>query len=102
MTGAPATHLGDVSVGRRAVVRAAVWGAPVVALAVAAPLAAASSLDAGAYRLSPSCSVPGSGGPGFLLTAGPTVPLLARTTITVAVTGATTIGEVGVTAAARA
>jgi hypothetical protein len=86
----------EAALGRRAVVRAAVWGAPVVALGIATPLSAASSLDAGAYRLDPWCGVPGSSGPGFFLTAGPTAPLPARTTITVTVSGATTIGEVAV------
>ncbi|NQX35871.1 hypothetical protein [Herbiconiux sp. VKM Ac-2851] len=93
----PPTDPKDTALARRTVLRAAAWSAPVVALGVATPLAAASTIDVGAYRVTDSCSVPGSGRPGFLLTAGPIASLPERTTITVSVTGVTTIGELTVT-----
>lgn len=93
----PPTDPKNTHLARRTVLRAAAWSAPVVALGIATPLAAASVIDVGAYRLTNSCSVPGSGRPGFLLTAGPTASLPEGTTITVSVTGVTTIGDLTVT-----
>lgn len=79
-------------VSRRTIVKGAAWSVPVVALAVASPAAAASTVDVGALRLVGSCGTLGVVGPGFTLQAGPTVPLPAGTTITVTGSGVSNIG----------
>lgn len=69
---------------RRSVTAAAAWTMPVVAVAAAAPLAAASTTtDVGAYALRGTCGTLGVLGPGFTLTASPTAPLPAGTSVTV-------------------
>ncbi|MDQ0642371.1 hypothetical protein [Microbacterium murale] len=77
---------------RRTVVKGAAWSVPIVAAAVATPLAAASVVDAGAFALRGSCGVLGLLGPGFTLQAGPTTPLPVGTTITIVGSGIADIG----------
>ncbi|WP_146078082.1 hypothetical protein [Subtercola sp. Z020] len=78
---------------RRTVVKTAAWSVPAIALAVAAPMAAASGdVDLGAYRLTGTCGVLGVVGPGFTLTAGPTEALPVGTTITISGSGVANIG----------
>ena len=77
---------------RRTVLRAAAWSAPVIAVAIATPLASASDLDVGAYTLTGTCGVPGSSGPGFLLTAGPTTALPIGTSVLIIGRGVANIG----------
>ncbi|MGC0370170.1 hypothetical protein [Microbacterium sp. SLBN-111] len=80
-------------VNRRTVLRGAAWTVPVIALAVAAPVAAAASTtDASAYALNGSCGTPGILGPGFTLTASPTAPLPVGTTVVISGTGVANIG----------
>ncbi|MBB5209069.1 cadherin domain-containing protein [Chiayiivirga flava] len=54
-------------------------------------------VDLGAYALNGSCGVLGSQGPGFTLTAGPTTPLPAGTTVLTTVTGVANSGVWSVT-----
>ncbi|WP_371029216.1 hypothetical protein [Pseudoclavibacter sp. JSM 162008] len=68
---------------------------PTIAAAVAVPLAYASTtadIDVGAYVNRGTCGVPGLFGPGFTLTASPTVPLPVDTTITIIGSGVANIG----------
>lgn len=82
---------------RRTIVKGAAWSVPVIAAAVATPLAAASTdLDVGAYTLAGTCGVLGLLGPGFTLTAG-TAPLPVGTAVTVTGSGVANIGVFGVT-----
>ncbi|MCT2086764.1 hypothetical protein M3D75_11615 [Microbacterium enclense] len=46
-------------VDRRTIIKGAAWTLPVIALAVAAPAAAASTVDAGPYVLNGSCGTTG-------------------------------------------
>ena len=82
---------------RRTVVKGAAWSVPVIAAAVATPLAAASTVDVGAFALDGSCGVLGVLGPGFTLTAGPTTPLPVGTSILINGTGIANIGVFSVT-----
>lgn len=81
---------------RRSVIRAGAWSLPVVALAVASPAAAASTVDVGAYALRGSCGAPGVLGPGFTLTAG-SAALPVGTTIVITGSGVANIGVFRVT-----
>lgn len=78
-------------VSRRTVVKGAAWSVPVIAAAVAMPLAAASTIDVGAFSLRGSCGILGVLGPGFTLTAGLTA-LPVGTTIIVTGSGVANIG----------
>lgn len=84
-------------VTRRTLVKGAAWSVPIIAAAVATPLAAASFTDVGAFALRGTCGVLGLLGPGFTLQAGPTAPLPVGTTITVTGSGVANIGAFGVT-----
>lgn len=85
-------------ISRRAVVKGAAWSVPVIAAAVATPLAAASGVvEVGAFALNGSCGTLGLLGPGFTLQAGPTTPLPVGTTITITGGGIANIGVFGVT-----
>lgn len=77
---------------RRTIVKGAAWSVPVIAAAVATPLAAASTVDVGAFSLDGSCGTLGVLGPGFTIQAGPTAPLPAGTTITITGSGIANIG----------
>lgn len=81
---------------RRTVVKAAAWPVPIIAVAVATPLAAASAVDIGAFALRGTCGVLGLLGPGFTLSAGPTAPLPVGTTVAITGSGVANIGEFGV------
>lgn len=80
------------SLSRRTVVKGAGWSVPVIAAAVATPLAAASVVDVGAFALRGSCGTIGLLGPGFTLQAGPTDPLPVGTTVTITGSGIANIG----------
>ncbi|WP_435743082.1 hypothetical protein [Microbacterium sp. PMB16] len=82
---------------RRTVVKGAAWSVPVIAAAVATPLAAASTVDVGAFSVDGTCGVLGLLGPGFLITAGPTTPLPVGTTINITGGGIANIGVFSVT-----
>ena len=82
---------------RRTLVKGAAWSVPIIAAAVATPLAAASVVDVGAFALRGSCGVLGVLGPGFTLQAGPTTPLPVGTTVTVTGSGVANIGSFGAT-----
>ncbi|MDF2991978.1 MAG: hypothetical protein K0S37_2492 [Microbacterium sp.] len=82
---------------RRALVTGIAWAVPAVAIAVAAPVAAASTTDIGAYRLAGSCGAPSILGPGFTLTAGPGAPVPVGTTLLVSGTGVSSIGVFSIT-----
>ena len=82
---------------RRTVVKGAAWSVPVIAAAVATPLAAASTVDVGAFALDGDCGTLGLIGPGFELTAGPTEAIPAGTTITITGSGIANIGVFSVT-----
>ena len=83
-------------VSRRTVVRAAAWSVPVLAVAVAAPTAAASVVDVGAFHIDGTCGVLGLLGPGFTLTAG-SADLPIGTTIQILGSGVADIGVFSVT-----
>ena len=85
------------SFNRRNVVIGAAWSVPVIAAAVAAPAAAASSVELGALHLDGTCGTLGVLGPGFTLTAGPTQPLPVGTTIAISGSGVANIGVFSVT-----
>lgn len=83
---------------RRTVVKGAAWSVPVIAAAVATPLAAASgTIDVGAFALNGSCGTLGVLGPGFTITAGPTTPLPVGTTIVINGSGVANIGVFSIT-----
>jgi len=82
---------------RRTVVKGAAWSVPVIAAAVATPLAAASGGDIGAFALDGSCGVLGVLGPGFTLEASATEPIPAGTTVTITGGGIANIGVFSVT-----
>ncbi|GAB3634000.1 hypothetical protein GCM10027421_33530 [Microbacterium shaanxiense] len=84
------SHLSEPS--RRTVMKGAAWSVPVIAAAVATPLAAASVIDAGAFALRGSCGILDLLGPGFTLEAGPTTPLPVGTTVTITGSGIASIG----------
>lgn len=82
---------------RRTVVKGAAWSVPVIAAAVATPLAAASDVDLGAFTTAGTCGVLGVIGPGFTLTASATAPLPIGTTVTITGGGVANIGVFSVT-----
>jgi hypothetical protein len=82
----------NTHVSRRTLVKGAAWSVPIIAAAVATPLAAASVVDVGAFALRGSCGVLGVLGPGFTLQAGPSTPLPVGTTVTVTGSGIANIG----------
>lgn len=82
---------------RRTVVKGAAWSVPVIAAAVATPLAAASNVEVGAFTTAGTCGVLGVLGPGFTLTASATAPLPVGTTIAVTGSGVANIGVFSVT-----
>lgn len=84
------------SFNRRNVVIGAAWSVPVIAAAVAAPAAAASSIELGAFQLLGTCGILGTLGPGFTLTAG-SAPLPVGTQITITGSGVANIGIFSVT-----
>lgn len=81
---------------RRSALVGAAWSIPVIAAAIATPLAAASTIIVGDFRLDGSCGTPDTLGPGFTLTAG-TVDLPAGTAIMVSGSGVANVGEFTVT-----
>jgi len=85
------------STTRRAVVKGAAWSVPVIAAAVAAPAASASTSELGALALNGSCGVLGVIGPGFTLTASATAPIPAGTVVTITGSGVANIGVFSVT-----
>ncbi|WP_104251817.1 hypothetical protein [Pseudoclavibacter sp. RFBA6] len=88
----------EVDSGRRAILRGSAWAVPAIAVAVAAPHAAASTAEnLGAYSLTGTCGVLGLVGPGFLLRASSTSSLPADTTVTVIGSGIANIGFFSVT-----
>ncbi len=84
-------------VSRRTLVKGAAWSVPIIAAAVATPLAAASFTDVGAFALRGNCGVLGVLGPGFTLQAGPTAPLPVGTTVAIVGSGIANIGAFGAT-----
>jgi hypothetical protein len=85
------------SVSRRTLVKGAAWSVPVIAVAAASPLAAASTAtNVGDFSLAGSCGVLGVLGPGFTLTAG-AAPLPAGTVINITGSGIANIGVFSVT-----
>lgn len=82
----------NAGMDRRTVIKAAAWTVPAIAIAVAAPRAAASTSDVGAYSLSGSCGAPGIQGPGFVLVASATAPVPTGTTVLISGTGVSSIG----------
>lgn len=85
-------------VSRRSLVKGAAWSVPVIAAAVATPLAAASGdIELGAFHIDGSCGVLGVLGPGFTLTAGPSEPLPVGTSVTITGSGIANIGVFSVT-----
>ena len=85
------------SVSRRALVKGAAWSVPVIAVAAATPLAAASTAtNVGDFHIDGTCGVLGVLGPGFTLTAG-SAPLPVGTIINVTGSGIANIGVFSVT-----
>lgn len=82
---------------RRTIVKGAAWSVPVIAAAVATPLAAASNVEVGAFELDGTCGVLGVLGPGFTLQASATAPLPVGTTVTITGSGIANIGVFSVT-----
>jgi hypothetical protein len=82
----------DSGVARRTVMKGAAWSLPVIALAVATPLAAASDVQLGAFHLDGSCGTLGVLGPGFTLTAGPSAPLPVGISVIITGSGVANIG----------
>ena len=86
------------TISRRSLVKGAAWSVPVIAVAAATPLAAASTTtDVGAFALNGTCGVLGVLGPGFTLQAGPTAALPVGTVITITGSGIANIGVFSVT-----
>lgn len=77
-------------ISRRTIMKGAAWSVPVIAAAVATPMAAASG-DAGDFQVNGSCGGLGLLGVGFDITAG-AVPLPTGTTITISTTGILNLG----------
>ncbi|QNA91220.1 MULTISPECIES: hypothetical protein [unclassified Microbacterium] len=81
---------------RRTIVKGAAWSVPIIAAAVATPLAAASTdVEVGAFALRGTCGTLGLLGPGFTLTAG-TAPLPVGTTLLINGSGVANVGVFGV------
>ena len=82
---------------RRTLVKGAAWSVPVIAVAAATPLAAASTAtNVGNFALNGTCGVLGVLGPGFTLTAG-SAPLPVGTIINITGSGIANIGVFSVT-----
>lgn len=77
---------------RRTLIKGAAWSVPVLALAVAAPAAAASLVDIGPYTLIGSCGILGIQGPGFILTASASAPIPVGTSFVIVGSGVANIG----------
>lgn len=77
---------------RRTLLRAAAWSTPVFAAAVAAPLATASDVIVGDFAIEGTCGTVGELGPGFTLTASPTVALPVGTSFLIVGSGVTNVG----------
>ncbi|WP_424936250.1 MULTISPECIES: hypothetical protein [Bacteria] len=76
-------------VSRRTLVKGAAWSLPVIAVASAAPMAAASTPGGGVvegFSVDGSCGLLGALGPGFTVKAG-TTPIPVGTTIRIHTTG---------------
>lgn len=87
----------NTNVSRRTLVKGAAWSLPVVAVAAATPLAAASTVtNVGDFSIDGSCGALGIIGAGFDLTAG-NVALPAGTVIDITTTGLANIGLFTVT-----
>lgn len=85
------------NVSRRALVKGAAWSVPVIAVAAATPLAAASTAtNVGDFHINGTCGVLGLLGPGFTLTAG-SAPLPVGTIINITGTGIANVGVFSVT-----
>ena len=81
----------NTNVSRRTLVKGAAWSLPVVAVAAATPLAAASTVtNVGDFSIDGSCGALGIIGAGFDLTAG-NVALPAGTVIDITTTGSGTL-----------
>ncbi|GGM42708.1 hypothetical protein [Microbacterium saperdae] len=89
----------DKGLSRRTVVKGAAWSVPVIAAAVATPLAAASGgdVEVGAFTTAGTCGVLGVIGPGFTLTASATAPLPVGTSVIITGSGVANIGVFSVT-----
>lgn len=88
----------DRRISRRTLVKSAAWSVPVIAVAAATPLAAASGdVNVGAFSINGTCGVLGTLGPGFLLKAGPTTPLPVGTIIDITGSGVAIIGVFSIT-----
>lgn len=74
-------------ISRRTIMKGAAWSVPVIAAAVATPMAAASGGDVGAFSVDGDCGVLGLLLPGFVIAAGPSAPLPAGTVIDITATG---------------
>ena len=82
---------------RRTLVKGAAWSVPVIAVAAATPLAAASTAtNVGNFAINGTCGVLGVLGPGFTLTAG-SAPLPVGTIINITGSGIANIGVFSVT-----
>lgn len=91
------TSTSSRSLSRRTLVKGAAWSVPVIAVAAATPLAAASTAtNVGDFALNGTCGVLGVLGPGFTLTAG-AAPLPVGTIINVTGSGVANIGVFSVT-----
>jgi hypothetical protein len=87
-------------VSRRTIVKGAAWSVPVIAAAVATPLAAASGdVEVGAFSVDGTCGTLGLGllATGVTITAGATAPLPVGTVITLTGSGLANVGVVSVT-----
>ncbi|MDR6867255.1 hypothetical protein J2Y69_001856 [Microbacterium resistens] len=73
-------------VSRRTLVKGAAWSLPVIAVAAATPLAAASTGTVEGFAVEGTCGLLGALGPGFTVKAG-TTPIPVGTTILVQTSG---------------
>jgi len=87
----------EKTLSRRSVVKGAAWTVPVIAATVAAPFAAASTSDVGAFRLQGTCGVPGFLGPGFVLSSSADTALPVGTSVRINGSGVADIGVFSVT-----
>ncbi|MET0871512.1 MAG: hypothetical protein ABWX89_04185 [Paeniglutamicibacter terrestris] len=82
----------EINSTRRTIEKGAAWSVPVIAAAMAAPAASASTIDFGAFHINGTCGTLGVIGPGFTLSAGPTAALPIGTTVTISGSGVANIG----------
>ena len=86
------------ALNRRTLIRSAAWSAPAVALAMAAPAAAASGgINVGDFKNRGTCGSLGTLGPGFLLTSGTEEALPLGTSVTIIGSGVANVGLFSVT-----